>query len=328
MQRIYPEKLKNGDLVAVIAPSRSMSIINQETRQIADSRLAAMGLKLEFGKHVEEGDEFASSSVKSRAEDLHWAFGDKRVKAVITVLGGFNCNQLLDYLDWDLIKNNPKIFCGYSDVTALNNAIYAKTGLVTYSGPHYSSFGQKLHFDYTMEYFMKCLMAKENLEVGASQEWSDDRWYINQDDRVLIPNDGYWPINQGEAMGTVVGANLCTFNLLQGTQYMPELNGTILFLEDDAESKIHHFDRDLQSIIHLPEFRGVRGLVIGRFQKESGVTRELLVKTIKTKPVLAGMPVVANVDFGHTDPKITFPIGGEAKIRVSKDGASLVIVGH
>ena len=127
-----------------------------------------MGLKLNFGKHLEEKDEFVSSSVKSRIEDLHDAFRDQNVKAIITVIGGFNSNQLLKYLDWNLIKNNPKIFCGYSDITALNNAIFANTGLISYSGPHYSTFGQELYFEYTLEYFKKCFFSEDQFEIIPS----------------------------------------------------------------------------------------------------------------------------------------------------------------
>jgi muramoyltetrapeptide carboxypeptidase len=328
MQKIYPTKLKKGDKVAIVAPSRSMAIISEETRQIADNRFEALGLDLKFGKHIEEIDDFDSSLIQSRVADLHEAFANKEVRAIITVLGGFNSNQLLDYLDWDLIGNNPKIMCGYSDITALNNAIFAKTGLVTYSGPHYSTFGQKLHFDYTLEYFIKCLMEERPFRIEASRQWSDDAWYKDQDNRNLMDNDGFWVINEGEARGTILGANLCTFNLLQGTQYMPKFEETVLFVEDDSESRAHHFDRDLQSLIHLPGFEKVRGLVIGRFQKESQVSSDLLSKLIKSKEALRRIPVVANVDFGHTDPKITFPVGGEVELAVSGSEVTLEIVRH
>jgi len=319
MNKIYPEKLKSGDEVRIIAPSRSVKILSDEIKNIANKRFEDLGFKLSFGKHVDETDEFNSSSIKSRVEDLHDAFTDKNVKGIITVIGGFNSNQLLKYIDWDLIKNNPKIFMGYSDITVLNNAIFAKTGLVTYSGPHYSSFGQKLYFDYTLEYFKKCLMEDNPFEIKPSDSWSDDAWYLDQNKRELIKNLGYLVINEGESEGTILGANLCTFNLLQGTEFFPNLTDSVLFLEDDAETVPHTFDRDLQSLIHLPDFNKVRGLVIGRFQKKSNMTNDLLIKIIKTKKELNNIPVIANVDFGHSDPKITFPIGGEVKIVALKN---------
>ncbi|MDO8503078.1 MAG: LD-carboxypeptidase [bacterium] len=326
--KTIPPKLQNGDIVRVIAPSRSLSIISQELRDIAKRRFDELELQLTFGEHVEEKDSFASSSIESRIADLHDVFSDNSVKAILTVIGGFNSNQLLDYIDWDLIKKNPKIICGYSDISALNNSFFAKTGLVTYSGPHYSTFGQRLYFDYTLEYFKKCLMSDESFEILASSKWSDDQWYKNQETRDIITNDGFWILTEGHVQGTVLGANLCTFNLLQGTQYMPNLEESILFLEDDSESQPHSFDRDLQSLIHLPDFEGVKGIVIGRFQKESNMTFDLLKQIIKTKKKLNNIPVIGNVDFGHTDPKITFPVGGTASLEVSGDSVKLRIVEH
>lgn len=328
MMKIMPPKLQKGSKIRVVAPARSLLMITKESRKIADQRFEKLGLKLSFGKNVDESDDFVSSSINSRIADIHEAFADKKVKAIITVIGGFNSNQLFESIDWSLIKKNPKIFCGYSDITALSNAIFAKTGLVTYSGPHYSSFGQKLYFDYTLEYFKKCLMVEEPFSVDPSKEWSDDHWYLDQDKRQLIKNDGYLIINDGKAKGTILGGNLCTFNLLQGTQYFPDLKGSILFLEDDYESKPHTFDRDLQSLIHQPGFAGVKGIVVGRFQKASEMTNNLLVKIIKTKSALKNMPVIANVDFGHTDPKITFPIGGTARLKSLKGRVELEIVEH
>lgn len=328
MKKIIPPKLHSGDIVRIIAPSRSLSIIGKESRKIAKNRFDELGLTLTFGKHVEETDNFASSSIKSRIEDLHAAFLDPNVKAILTVIGGFNSNQLLRYIDWNIIKNNPKIFCGYSDITALNNAFFAKTGLVTYSGPHYSTFGQKLYFDYTLEYFKKCLMEDNPFEILSSSKWSDDEWYINQNDRKLINNKGYSVIQEGNAEGTVIGGNLCTFNLLQGTEYLPKAENAILFIEDDYTSEPHTFDRDLQSLIHQPEFKNVRGIVIGRFQKKSNMTNNLLTQTIKTKKELKDLPIVANVDFGHTDPKITIPIGETVGMQASSGNTFIEFTEH
>jgi muramoyltetrapeptide carboxypeptidase len=328
MKTVFPDKLKKGDKVMVVAPSDSLGLISEEVRQIANDRFKAMGLELSFANNVKECDEFDSSSIKSRVSDLHQAFSDKSVKGIFTVIGGFNCNQLLNYLDWDLIKANPKVFVGYSDTTALQNAIYTKTGLVTYSGPAYSTFGQKLYFDYTLEYFKKCLFSDQEFDVFPSESWSDDRWYLDQDNRQLIKNDDWLVINKGQAEGKILGANICTFNLLQGSEYFPDISDSILFLEDDVESKIFNFDRDLQSLIHLPNFKKVKGIVIGRFQKASEVKTEQLIKVIKSKKELDHLPILANVDFGHTYPMITFPIGGMVQLNVSNKKSLLRIVKH
>jgi len=328
MNKIFPQKLKKGDEIRVIVTSSSLGLLSEETKRIANQRLSELGFKVSFGKHVSEIDEFLSSSIESRIEDLHDAFLDKNVKAIFTVLGGFNANQILRYLNWDIIKNNPKIFCGFSDVTALNNSIFQKTGLVNYSGPHYSTFGQKLYFDYTLEYFKKCLLSEDNFIITPSDNWSDDAWYLNQEDRNLIKNEGYLIINEGEAEGTIIGGNLCTFNLLQGTEYFPNLSNSILFIEDDELTCPVTFDRDLQSLIHQPEFDKVKGIVFGRFQKVSKITNKQLIKIIKTKKELNNIPIIANVDFGHTSPIITFPIGGEVKIVIKKEETKIEITKH
>lgn len=317
MKKIYPPKLKRGDQVRIIAPARSLKIISRNTQDIANKTFSDLGLLITFGKHINESDEFSSSSIKSRIDDLHTAFTDKEVKAVISVIGGFNSNQLLRYINWDLIKKNPKVFCGYSDITALNNSIFAKTGLVNYSGPAYSTFGKLLDSEYTIEYFKKCLFEAQPIDIRPSKKWDDRKWWVNQKDRRFFKNTGWQIINKGKAEGTILGANLCTFNLLQGTEYFPSLKNSVLFLEDDYESNAVIFDRDLQSLIHLPEFKYVKGIVIGRFQKASNVSAENLKKIIKTKKELDRIPVIANVDFGHTSPMITFPIGGEVKITAS-----------
>lgn len=328
---MIPAKLKKGDEVRVIAPSRSMVILGEDCKKIATERLEALGLKVTFGKYVMEADsDYLCTSVEHRVEDLNEAFKDKNVKAILTVIGGFNSNQMLDYIDYEAIKENPKIFCGFSDITALSNSIYAKTGLVTYSGPHYSSFGMLKGFEYTLEYFKKMFFEDKEIEIKSSKEWSDDAWFIDQENREFIKNDGMFVINEGKAEGEIVGGNLCTLNLLQGTEYMQNIENKILFLEDDdMAGKIYlmEFDRNLQSLIHMPEFKTVKALVLGRSQKATDMTKEKWIKLIKNKPELANIPVIAGVDFGHSTPIITFPIGGDARLKAKDNNIELYIKG-
>lgn len=328
MKAVFPDKLKRGDAIRIVAPSDSLSLIPEEVRDIAVARFSDLGLEVSFGQHVYEVDEFDSSSIESRVSDLHNAFADKSIKGIFAAIGGYNSNQLLRYLDWELIKKNPKVFVGYSDTTALQNAIYTKTGLVTYSGPAYTTFGQRQYFDYTLEYFKKCVLGNEQFTISPSEVWTDGSWYRNQDNRRVIKNDGWFVLNEGKARGTVLGANICTFNLLQGTEYFPDIRNSLLFIEDDAESKLPNFERDLQSLIHLPGFEKVQGIVIGRFEKASEVALEQLKKALIMKEELRHMPMLANVDFGHTDPMITFPIGGKAELIVSREESSITITEH
>ncbi|MDE1865607.1 MAG: LD-carboxypeptidase [Candidatus Micrarchaeota archaeon] len=319
-------KLKAGDEIRVIAPAQSINLpfITEQIRQSAVQRLESLGLKVSFGKHVSEVDEFDSTSVEHRVEDLNDAFFDTNVRAVLTVIGGFNSNELLKYINYEIIKENPKVLCGYSDITALQNAIYAKTGLVTYSGPAYFTFGAGKGLEYSGSYFRKCLFEGKAFEVKPSTdvtEWSSkNATYLN------YKNDGPWILRKGKARGKIIGANLCTFNLLQGTEFMPKIRNSILFIEDDEESDMVHFARDLQSLFHLSGSETIRGVVIGRFQKGSGIDRERLTKILNTI-VKGDIPILANMDFGHTHPMITFPIGGTASVVVD-ERALLRILNH
>lgn len=323
-----PPKLRAGDEIRVIAPARSLSLISSETKTIALERLQKLGFRVTFGKHVEEKNELWSSSVASRVEDIHQAFMDQNVKGILTVIGGWNSNQLLDHLDWELIRQNPKVLCGYSDITALGTAMAVRAGLVTYSGPHFSTFGQKLYAEYTEQAFLRCVSESDPFLITPSLSWSDDQWFLNQDDRHLIPQDGYWVLQEGEASGTVWGGNLGTLQLLRGTPYFPKLSNSILFLEDTEEVKPHHFDRMLESFVQMNDFSEVRGLVIGRFQVGSEMTKEVLSKIVRQKKKLRALPILANVDFGHTDPKITFPLGGVAVLSCTNTTYSLRVMTH
>ncbi|MGV9308439.1 S66 peptidase family protein [Nonomuraea sp. NPDC003727] len=329
MDAIFPPKLNRGDVIRVVAPARSRALVTEHDHtDIIEARFADLGLTLSYGRHVDERDAFDSSGIASRVADLHEAFADPSVAAIMTVIGGYNCNELLPFLDWELIRANPKILCGYSDITALQNAILARTGLVTYSGPHWSTFGMRDHFEQTLQWFTDVVFGGAPVTLTPAAEWSDDLWFLDQDKRDLIPNEGWWPIRSGTAEGRIVGGNLCTLNLLQGTPSMPSLDGAILIVEDDFESHPATFARDLTSLLQLPDAAGIRGLAIGRFQKASNMTRPLLEQIVAGQPSLAGVPVLANLDVGHTYPLATFPIGGTARLTVDGDEAGLILRHH
>ena len=325
---ISPKKLKKGDKIRIIAPSKSMTTISSLVREIAESRLVEIGFKLSFGRHVEERDIFSSSSIELRIEDLHDAFADKEIDAILMAIGGYNSNQLLQYINYELITQNPKIICGFSDITMLANAITARTGLITYLGPNFSSWAMKYGFEYSLKNFTKCCMKDIAYDLLSSKEWSDDPWYIDQEKREFIPNNGYWILNPGHAFGRVVGGHVRCLNALQGTQYWPGLNDSVLILEEDAEINPPLFDRQLQSLIYQSDFDGVKGVLIGRFQKATKMTKELLQKIISAKKELHNIPIIANVDFGHTTPIVTMPIGGSLEISAIADNAKIRIIEH
>lgn len=316
-----PEKLKRGDEIRIIAPSRSASILSEEGVQVAKERLENLGFVVSFGKHVFDKDLHNSTSIQQRVEDLHEAFADKNVKGILTVIGGFNSNELLPYIDYELIKENPKVFCGYSDITAIGTAITTQTGMVTYSGPHFSSFQMKKAQAYQTHFFKQCLMQDTPFELEPSEQWTDDAWYLDQENR-NFEETAWKTYNAGEASGQLWGGNLCTLNLLQGTTYMPSIENAILFVEDDEMTTPETFARDLTSL--LQNAKSIKALVIGRFQRASKISEEQLLFILDKHPLLKEIPVLYDVDFGHTQPMFTFPIGGEVQVDSLKGLLKLV----
>ncbi len=231
-----------------------------------------------------------SSEIESRVEDLNQAFANTDISMIQTVIGGFNSGELLQHLNYDLIRRNPKVLVGYSDITSLANAIYAKTGLVTYSGPHFFDFGEKQGFEYTMEYFRKCLFSSDPFDVLPSEKWSNDRWGLAQDQRTFFPNEGLIIANKGEAKGRIIGGNLVTLTSINGSPFFPPLKrDTVLFLEEDRGEDLYTFNRNLNSLILRPDFQNVVGIVIGRFEQESGITTQKLLEVLKYHRELNGI---------------------------------------
>lgn len=304
-------KLKKGDEIRVISPSRSLVIIKEEKIKEALMFLETQGFKVTFSKNSRKIDEVNSSSIQDRVEDLHEAFLDKNVKAILTSIGGFNVNQILEYINYDIIKNNPKIICGYSDITALLNAIYAKTGLVTYHGLHFSSFKNHENREYSNMFFKKCVCENEEYEIYPSSK--DYKYEI---------------IQEGSTEGEIIGGNLCTLNLLQGTEFMPNLEDKILFIEDDnivGDLFSYEFDRNLQSLLQVEGADKLKGVVLGRFSEDSNMTKDTIKRIVKSKRQLNDIPVISNVEFGHLFPMITFPIGGKCQINMGSDCAIKIV---
>lgn len=318
---IRPSKLQIGDEIRVIAPSRSAKKLSEEGIEKAKFNLEKLGFKVTFGKNVDVCDLQDSSSIEERITDLHDAFKDPNVKGILTVIGGFNSNELLPYIDYDLLRQNPKVLCGYSDITALTNAITQNCGFITYSGPHFSSFQMEGLQDYQTAYFQKCFMQEDPYDVHPSNQWSDDLWFLNEENR-LYQNTKWEVYSAGQAEGVLIGGNLCTLNLLQGTKYMPHNDNAILFIEDDELTNPVSFARDLTSI--LQSLGIIKGLLIGRFQNVSKMTEEQLLFILNKHPLLKEIPVLYNLDFGHTQPICTLPIGGKVRLEANKRKIQLI----
>jgi muramoyltetrapeptide carboxypeptidase LdcA involved in peptidoglycan recycling len=184
--------------------------------------------------------------------------------------------------------------------------------------------------DYTLRHFQACLFTDAAIEPHPAAQWSDDAWVKDQDHRTFHDAEGFWTVQEGQAEGTVIGGNYFVLNMLQGTRFFPPLNEAMLFLEQPANGKatLMELDGGLRSLTFLPEFAKVRGLVLGRFARSGGVTRENLATLLREIPALRPLPVIANCDFGHTTPMFTLPIGGHCHLRATKDQASLVFTRH
>ncbi len=307
------DKLKLGGEVRVIAPSRNLTEVRQDLHHHAVDFWAKEGFRLTFSRNCREINQFHSSSIASRVDDIHEAFLDPNVKMVITCLGGFNTNQILRRLDYDLIAKNPKILCGFSDITALLNAIYAKTGLVTYHGPHYGSFVLDKEAGYTRKAFFDCVMEDAPISLVPSATAA-----------------AYHIIQEGACEGTIIGGNLCTLNLLQGTPYMPDIRDKVLFLEDDnimGDYFYYEFDRNLESLLQTDGGDTIKGIVFGRFDDSCGLSANTITDIIRDK-VPTSIPIIFGADFGHVFPMITFPIGGTVRISANKGSAELQIISH
>lgn len=346
MKAIFPPKLKKGDLVRIISPSTSVSAFTQQVRDDAVKAFEDMGLKVSFGKNAWEMDAFFSSPVKSRVEDLHDAFSDPEVKAIFAAWGGFNAGEMLNQIDYELIRKNPKIFSGYSDITTLCNAINAKTGLVTYLGADFSHFALGTIFGYTLEQAKKLFfegattpLKLEPAKQCSQTQWSADKEYkqfFDKDKVVMQDNPGPYAIKQGRATGKIVAGNLRTLLLLQGTPFMPDLKDSILFVEEatmgSGARDLLVFERNVRSLAQSTAFSGVKGLVFGRFEKgffgmqddkDFDLPTESLEVVLSKVSEIKNIPIIADIDFGHSNPTVTVPVGGQCKIEASESGCKI-----
>jgi len=326
---ITPPKLQKGDEVRILAPSDSMSGFDKQNLELSKKKLESLGFKVSYGKNVMEINNFGTSPVESRIEDLHQAFADTNVKMILPVIGGLHSNQLLSNLNWNLITNNPKILGGYSDTSALQNAIYAKTGLVTYSSIAFVMMAKSRNNQYSFDSFLKCLASNEPYEIEDSKFWDDSQWWQDQESYEIFQTSGHVVINHGHGEGRILGGNLGTFRLLQGTEFFPNQDTDyIYFLEDCSPITAKDFLRELQSLLHASNLNNLKAIVFGRFQRGSKIDNQTLAEIVNEFPELNNIPIIAGASFGHTYPIATFPIGGQVKISATSGVCKIEIINH
>lgn len=295
---MIPSKLKKGDTIGVIAPSNYIEKDDLEYINASIALMEASGFKVKFGKYVFEDTLGYGTSPEKRAADINWAFTDDEVKAIMCVKGGEDSNTTLDYIDYEMIKKNPKIICGFSDNTSILNAIHEKTGLVTYHGPTFKSL-TSWETGYAYKQFIKTFA--ENTESLIMGE----------------PEDEYTTIQVGQATGELVGGNLSLFTKLVCGKYAVNVQDKILFLEElGFEAAPEMVNSNIYYLKQNGVFDRIAGLWIGNYEHPSKIGLEkIIINAIGDE---YKFPIIKSDNFGHIDKKIIIPIGTKAEINTNE----------
>lgn len=303
-QMIRPKVLSKGDTVGVIASGTAVP----DPDRILDAKqiLEHFGLKMKLGQYVADGSGSKTRSVKERLTSLHDMFRDEEVKAIFEMRGGYGSPQLLDKIDYDLIRQNPKIYFGFSDITAMHLAIHKYAGLVTFHGPVLLSSFKK----YTAEHFSKAIFETVPLgELTNSYDIQDIR-----------PKHPLRMIRSGKATGTLIGGNLSLISNLMGTPYEIDTKGKILFLEETGE-KTYRIDRMLTQLRLAGKLAEAAGIIVGECPdcNSSGYTWDhSLGEVLDNLLGDLNIPVLYGLTIGHTSEQLTLPIGVEAELDAER----------
>jgi len=325
---VKPPKLREGDTVGIISPSWGGGAVYPHRVERGVEYLESLGFRVRIAPHAMNCVGYVSDTDENRVADIHAMFRDPEVKAVIATIGGDHSCHLLPLLDFGLIRANPKILMGYSDVTVLNVAIWEKTGLVTFNGPavmvELAEYPKV--FDYTERYMLEALCSSEPVgEIRPSGWWTEEflDWGEKEDlarARTGQASDGWAWLKGGSAEGVLVGGCLESMQHLRGTPYWPELDGAILFLETSEEKPSPDtVDGILMDYENMGAFAGIRGLLFGRPYGYAPEEREQLHEIILERTEGYDFPVVADMDFGHTSPMFTLPVGCRALIDARRE---------
>ena len=295
--------------------------------------LESLGFRVKIGRHALNSVGCVSDTAENRVSDIHAMFGDPEVRALIATIGGDHSCHLLPHLDFDLIRDNPKILMGYSDVTVLNVAIWAETGLVTFNGPalmvELAEYPEV--FGYTERHMLKTLCPAEPVGgVEPSGWWTEEllSWDEKEDltrARTGQLSGGWTWLKGGRAEGMLVGGCLESMQHLRGTPYWPDFGGAILFLETSEEKPDpEKVDGILMDYENMGVFAEIRGLLFGRPYGYTAEEREQLHEVMLERTKRYDFPVVADMDFGHTSPMFTLPVGCRAVIEADRERFEIV----
>ena len=294
---IIPEKIKIGDTIGVTAPSNP--IIGDNIQEIEEAKkiVEGKGFKVKFSKNLFSNTNRYSSTAQEKAEDINEMFKDKEVKMIWFAKGGANSNSVFEYLDYEIIRNNPKIICGYSDITSITNIITAKTGLVTFSGTNFKTIATDMT-DYSFKEVLKRFV-DGSLEIGKE-------------------NEEYLTIQEGVVEGKLIGGNLNLLHGLVSGKYKVDFTDKIVFMEElGIETDPALANNFLYYMKQNDVFDKIKGLWIGNYEHDSEIELEKIVMDVLENKYR--FPIIKSNNFGHIENKTVIPIGTRARIDTSKE---------
>ncbi len=316
-----PRALFRGATIGIIAPSSSLAVIEKQFFLRGIRFLENLGFNIKIGEFLTFSSISTQNIAQRKSYEINRMFSDSGINAIMSLIGGYSSIELLELLDYKSIKENPKVLVGFSDITLLNLAILQRAGLITFLGPMLINFCAPKISSYTSKSFMEVTSQKEGkpLLLQPSKYWACDDWYLNSQafDRCWVVNDGFKIFRHGKAEGQVIGGNLDALLSLAGTSFFPSFKQKILFVEVAQDCDPRLFARYLAQLRLLEVFNQINGLVIGRFC--SGTFDENVISTILTFNLRNSFfPVMYNVDFGHSDPLLTIPLGINCEVDTEK----------
>ena len=303
---VKPKRLASGNLIGLIAPSTN--VLEDEEIQFARDILRSFGFRVKFAKHLFDRFGYLAGKDKDRADDVNKMFADKQVDAIFCLRGGYGSPRILPYLDYGLIKKNPKILIGYSDVTALLNAIYARTGLITFHGP----IATQNFTQYTVNNFKKVLFKpSKNIELATPPPFEMVEGQAERDNRLTV-------IYPGKAFGRLIGGSLSLMVQLVGTPFEPDYKNKILVLED-VEEQPYRIDGMLTHLLLAGRLNQVAGIAFGKCSDCGSKGNSLSIEqVIRDRLGNLNIPVIKGMMIGHINDMATLPIGALATLDATK----------
>ena len=304
-KKLKPNRLREGGTVALVTPG---SFLDDDGLQKAVQNVEGMGCKVQLSKNIRAQRGFLAGTDQQRLADLHWAFSDKSIDAVWCARGGYGCSRLLPELDYGLIRKNPKIIIGYSDVTALVNAIHQETALVTFHGPVAASD----FTDFTKRHLQAVLMEGRENHIISLPELDGSK----------IESIVFHPRT---ITGVLAGGNLSLLAAMAGTPYAVDFKNKIAFIEDIGE-KPYRIDRMLTQLRQACHLEKACAIALGDFSDcNSDDPNSLTLKeTLTDRLDIKNLSVGFRFPFGHTGDHCTLPIGTMVEMDLGKMAISLV----